>query len=182
MHGVDIVALLQTACPDAPFDVGTAADQPTVYVAAGHLETVARALRDRPELAFTVLADLTAVDWWPRDPRYEVVYHLLSPGLRQRLRLKTRVGGEAPHVASLVGVWAGAGWLEREVWDLFGIVFDGHADLRRLLMPEDWEGHPLRKDHPVQIKMAAKTFEPLQLTEAEFRANVEADRAARRSE
>ena len=74
------------------------------------------------------------------------------------------------------GIWPAANWLEREVWDLFGIVFDGHPDPRRLLMPEDWEGYPLRKDYPVQIQMTPRTTEPLQVTEEEFRANVEKDR------
>ena len=107
-----------------------------------------------------------------------MVYHLLSVPKRQRLRVKVRVGanGSVPTVQS---VWRGAGWPEREVWDMFGIVFDNHGDLRRLLMPEDWEGHPARKDYPVQIRKAAQTYEPLEVTEAEFRANIERDRLKR---
>ena len=117
----------------------------------------------------------------PREPRFEVVYHLLSIPTRQRLRLKVRVAstevdGVVPTVQS---VWPGAGWPEREVWDMFGIVFDGHGDLRRLLMPEDWEGHPARKDYPVQIRKAAQTYEPLEVTQDEFKANLERDRLKR---
>lgn len=175
----DIVTLLQAALPDTPCEAAASTDQPTIYVPADRIVDVGRQLRDRPDLAFSVLADMTAVDWWPREPRFEVVYHLLSPQNRLRLRVKVRVSGDSSRIATMRGVWPGADWLEREVWDMFGIAFDGHPDLRRLLMPEDWEGHPLRKDYPVQIRMAAKTFEPLQLSEAEFRANVEADRSVR---
>ena len=97
---------------------------------------------------------------------------------RDRLRIKVRVadGGSVPTVQD---VWKGAGWPEREVWDMFGIVFDGHPDLRRLLMPEDWEGHPARKDYPVQIRKGAQTYEPLEVSEKEFRANIERDRVKR---
>ena len=117
-----------------------------------------------------------------REPRFEVVYHLLSIPNRARLRLKVRVAssGAGSVVPTVQGVWPGAGWPEREVWDMFGIVFDGHPDLRRLLMPEDWEGHPARKDYPVQIKKAAQTYEPLEVSEAEFRANIERDRVKRK--
>jgi NADH-quinone oxidoreductase subunit C len=110
-----------------------------------------------------------------------VVYILACPGASgfgttpKRLRLKVRVGEEA-HVPSVSGVWASANWAERELFDLVGIVADGHPDLRRILMPEDWEGHPMRRDYPVQIKMPVKTYEPLQLSEEEFVANMEAAR------
>ena len=87
-----------------------------------------------------MLAELTAVDFWPREPRFEVVYILVSIAHRLRLRLKVRLHGDDAHVATVSGIWPAANWLEREVWDLFGIVFDGHPDPRRLLMPEDWEG------------------------------------------
>ena len=88
--------------------------------------------------------------------------------------------GTDPHVATVTPIWPGANWLEREVWDLFGIAFDDHPDPRRLLMPEDWEGFPLRKDYPVQIQLKPLASEPLQVTEEEFRANVMKDRLSRR--
>jgi NADH-quinone oxidoreductase subunit C len=109
-----------------------------------------------------------------------VVYTLVSIEHRMRLRLKVRLRADDAHVATVTGVWPAANWLEREVWDLFGIVFDRHPDPRRLLMPEDWEGFPLRKDYPVQVRMTARTEEPLQVSEEQFRASVERDRLARR--
>src|SRR5205823_11484278 len=125
------------------------------------------------------LAELTAVDFWPREPRFELTYMLISLDHRQRIRLKVALPVEAAHVATVSDVWPSANWLEREVWDLFGIVFDGHPDPRRLLMPEDWEGFPLRKDYPVQIRMAAHSSQPLQVTEEEFRASLARDRLTR---
>ncbi len=133
-------------------------------------------LRDRPDLRYAFLAELTAVDFHPREPRFELVYLLVSLEHRQRLRLKVRLPGDDAHVRTVSGVWPAANWLEREVWDLFGIVFDGHPDPRRLLMPEDWEGFPLRKDYPVQIQMTPLTGQPLQVTEEEFRDNLQRDR------
>ena len=155
---------------------------PTVYVGRDDVPAVMRALKDQPDFACGFLAELTAVDFWPREPRFEVVYILVSLEHRHRLRVKVRLGGDeaAAHVPSVSGVWPAANWLEREVWDLFGIAFDGHPDPRRLLMPEDWEGYPLRKDYPVQIRMAPRTTEPMQVTEEEFRANLENDRLSRR--
>jgi NADH:ubiquinone oxidoreductase subunit C len=87
--------------------------------------------------------------------------------------------GDATEVPTLSSVWPSANWQEREVWDLVGIVFTGHPNLTRLLTPDDWEGHPLRKDYPTQVKLPVRTYEPLQLTEEEFAANVEADRRHR---
>jgi NADH-quinone oxidoreductase subunit C len=95
------------------------------------------------------------------------------------VRVKVRLAADDARVQTVSGVWPGANWLEREVWDLFGIAFDGHPDPRRLLMPEDWEGYPLRKDYPVQITMKAPTTEPMQVTEEEFRASLAKDRLAR---
>ena len=107
------------------------------------------ALRDDPTLAFDLLADVTAVDYLGRPPRFEVVYHLYSLSHGHRLRVKISVGEANPSVPSLTALWKGANWLEREVWDMFGIRFEGHPDLRRILMYPEFEGHPLRKDYPV---------------------------------
>ena len=95
------------------------------------------------------------------------------------MRLKVPLSSDSARVATVSHVWPSANWLEREVWDLFGIVFDGHPDPRRLLLPEDWEGFPLRKDYPVQIRMTPTASEPLQVSEEEFRASVTRDRLTR---
>jgi NADH-quinone oxidoreductase subunit C len=173
----DFVDGLRPLIPGATLDAAPSTDQKTIAIPSPSILDVCRVLRDRR--GFVFLADITAVDWWPREPRFEVVYHLASTD--DRLRLKVLVPGDNAHVATVQSVWPGAGWLEREVWDLFGIVFDGHGDLRRLLMPEDWEGHPLRKDFPVQIRLKPKSTEPLQVTEEEFWKNLKADKAARGS-
>jgi NADH-quinone oxidoreductase subunit C len=171
-----LVDRIREAAPEARAEAGAATDQPTLYVDREALEAVCLILRDAPGLRFDFLADITAVDWFPKDPRFEVVYLLASLGLRQRLRLKVRVPGADPRAPTVATVWPAAGWAEREVFDLFGIVFDGHGDLRRILMPEDWEGYPLRKDYPVQIRKAAKTQQPLQVSPEQFAANVRGKR------
>jgi NADH-quinone oxidoreductase subunit C len=107
-------------------------------------------LREDAVCAFNYLSDITCVDWYPAEPRFEVVYHLLSIPHKERLRLKVRLNSASPAVESLTSVWPGANYFEREVFDLFGVRFNGHPYLRRLLMPEDWQGHPLRKDYPVE--------------------------------
>ncbi len=112
-------------------------------------EHVFRTLRDDPALAFTFLVDITAVDYLGRTPRFEVIYQLYSFAHGHRLRVKIRIPEEDPTVPSLVSLWKGANWLEREVWDMFGIRFNSHPDLRRILMYPEFVGHPLRKDYPV---------------------------------
>ena len=180
MDASTLVASLQEAVPAAQIESVPSVDlHATLFVGRDELLAVARALRDRPDLGFDLLADIVGVDLWPREPRFELAYILVSTANRKRLRLKVRLAGQSAHVASVISVWPSANWLEREVWDLFGIAFDGHPDPRRLLMPEDWEGYPLRKDYPVQINKQAATAEPLQVTEEEFRENVQRDRLSR---
>jgi NADH-quinone oxidoreductase subunit C len=174
-----IAAALSSAVPGLPFEDAGSSDQPTLVVSRDDLLEACRALRNDEGLKFELLSDLTAVDWWPREPRFNVVYHLVSISRNARLRLRVPLPGDDAHVSTVRELWPSADWLEREVWDLFGVVFDGHGDLRRLLMPEDWEGHPLRKDYPVQIKLKPKVYAPLQMTEEEFHAKIEEDRTVR---
>jgi len=180
MDSSTLIATLQEAIPGAQFEAAPSVDlQATIYVSRDAVPDVLRTLRDREDLAFTFLAELTAADFWPREPRFELIYILVSIAHRRRVRLKVRLHGNDAHVATASDVWPAANWLEREVWDLFGIAFDGHPDPRRLLMPEDWDGFPLRKDYPVQILKTPQSAEPLQVTEAEFRASVAKDRLTR---
>ena len=120
------------------------------------IERVCLALRDAPELRYNFLADITAVDWPEREPRFDVVYHLLSLRTRAVVRLKLRVGApadeasdDAPEVPTVTTVWPTANWCEREIFDLFGITFTGHPQMQRLVMPSEWVGYPLRKDYPL---------------------------------
>ena len=184
MQSTAIIEVLSRALSvdAAVFEVIEARDaMPTIVVPAERVADVSLALRDAPELRFAFLADITAVDYHPREPRFELVYVLASPGVAgygsapKRLRMKVRAADGA-HVPSVASVWMAANWAEREVYDFFGIHFDGHPDLRRILMPEDWEGFPMRKDYPVQIKQPVKTYAPLQVSEEEFVANIEAVR------
>ena len=98
---------------------------------------------------FIRVSSITAVDWYPAEPRFEVVYLLHSIERNQRLRIKCRLSGKNPEIDSVTSVWVGANWYEREVYDMFGVRFRNHPNLSRILMPTDWEGHPLRKDYPV---------------------------------
>jgi NADH-quinone oxidoreductase subunit C len=99
---------------------------------------------------YNFFSDLTAVDWYPAEPRFQLSYHLLSHHLKERVRLKVMVSTDDPAVESITSVWPASNSYEREVWDLFGVRFQGHPDLRRIMMPEEWEGHPLQKTYPVE--------------------------------
>jgi NADH-quinone oxidoreductase subunit C len=124
----------------------------TIVVPKELLRATAQQCRDNPALDFNLLSDATCVDRFPLEPRFELNYHLLSIPRRDRARLRTSVSLQDPVIDSLVPVWPGANWLEREIFDLFGIRFEGHPDLRRILLPDGFEGAPLRRDFPVEGK------------------------------
>ena len=181
-----VLDVLRSVVPDAAYNEVAAVDMPTWYVDREHFVDVCRVLRDDPRLQFAFMADLTAVDYWPAEPRFEMVYLFACLGAAyttapeaappRRLRIKVRVPGADARVPSLVSIYPAAGWPEREVFDLFGIVFEDHPDLRRILMPEDWQGYPLRRDYPVQIRKEAESWQPVQMSAEEFAANVRAQR------
>ena len=135
------------ALPGALQDAAVQRDEVTLRIDPAHIVAVCTMLRDRH--GAERLSGLTALDWHPMEPRFEVVYLLHSIRDRYRLRLKCRLAGDNPEIESVYGVWRAADWYEREVFDLFGIAFRNHPNLKRILLPEDWEGHPLRKDFPV---------------------------------
>ena len=183
MTAEEIIAAIAPAVPGATFVALRSADSavtPVIGVGREHIVAACRALQ-APGLEFVAFSDVTAVDFHPnRQPRFDLVYHLVSPHRRARVRVKVQINAQEA-IETLSNLYPGAGWPEREVYDLFGIVFDNHADLRRLMMPDEWEGHPLRKDYPVQLRKDAQTYMPLQVTEEEFKANMERDRFQRGS-
>jgi NADH-quinone oxidoreductase subunit C len=141
-----LLAWKSDAVEGAKFDRG----ELSVYIHRADIREVCSVLRDDPELKFNYLCDITCVDWYPSEPRLEVVYHLLSMGRKQRVRLKVRLSGDDARLDSITPMWPSANYFEREVFDLFGVHFEGHPYLRRIMMPDNWEGHPLRKDYPVE--------------------------------
>jgi NADH-quinone oxidoreductase subunit C len=122
----------------------------TIVVPREMLRAIALQCRDNPALKFNLLSDATCLDRFPVEPRFELNYQLISLERRARVRLRTSVSVQNPVVESLVPVWPGANWMEREIFDLFGIRFEGHPDLRRILLPDGFEGAPLRRDFPVE--------------------------------
>lgn len=143
-----ITALLE-ALPGAVEQLSYWVGDWTVIVPPPRLLEVARFLRDAPAARFDYCSDVTATDWPLRPKRFDVIYCLYSTHHRHRVRIKTRAAEDEP-VPSVVGVWPAANWLEREVYDMFGVNLVGHPDRRRILMPEEWQGHPLRKDYPLE--------------------------------
>jgi NADH-quinone oxidoreductase subunit C len=130
-------------------DVLESRGEVTVTVDRDDLLDTLRAMRDEDDLAFGFLADISCTDWPGREPRVWMAYHLYSARHNHRVRVKVGLPGEDLRVSSATRIHPAADWQEREVFDFFGVAFDGHPDLRRILMPDDWEGHPLRKDHPL---------------------------------
>jgi NADH-quinone oxidoreductase subunit C len=145
-----VVESLRSWSPTAVAEVIEFRGETTVVVPRNLLRAASERCRTDAKLRFNLLSDATCLDRYPVEPRFELNYHLVSIPRRDRVRLQVRLTGQDPVVDSLVPVWPGANWLEREIFDLFGIRFNGHPDLRRILLPEDWEGHPLRKDFPVE--------------------------------
>jgi NADH-quinone oxidoreductase subunit C len=151
-HGVPVLRRLLDARPEAVASTHAYLGDATAVIRGFHLLDAMRFLKSDSALAFDMLSDVCAVDHLPRAPRFEVVYHLYSVAKNHRLRVKVPVempaDGASPSVPSVVELWPSANWMEREVWDLYGISFAGHPDLRRILLYDEFEGHPLRKDYP----------------------------------
>jgi NADH-quinone oxidoreductase subunit C len=143
------ITAMQAALPGAVLQVSYWVGDWTVIVSADRLLEAAAHLRDAPDAAFDSCSDVTATDWPPRGERFDLLYVLYSTRHRHRVRMKTRLKDDQP-VTSLSAVWPAANWLEREVFDMFGVNFVGHPDRRRILMPEDWQGFPQRKDYPLE--------------------------------
>ena len=146
----EALQLLNESFPDDIIEIALPQGDATAIVRPRALRKILEFLKDDPRLLFDLLADLTAVDYAGRKPRFEVVYHLVSLPFKRRLRIKIRLEESAAEVDSVTSLWGCADWLEREVWDMFGIGFAGHPDLKRILLYEEFKGHPLRKDYPIQ--------------------------------
>jgi NADH-quinone oxidoreductase subunit C len=158
MDNATVAERITSAFPSAITGTQEFRGQLSVFVAREAIVEVARFLRDDPALCYNFLENLCAVDYLGREPRFEVVYHLLSHANRHRVCLKVGVPEQSPSLPSLTPLWSTANYQEREMFDLFGLIFTGHPSLDRILMPEDWEGYPLRKDVPLGYEEVAFTF------------------------
>ncbi len=144
--------------PEAVEDIIEFRDEVTVVVAPEAIVEVATFCRDDAELQFNMLSALSGVDYYPEEPRFAVNYVMNSLPLNHTLRLKVYVPGDNPEIPTVTGVWAVANWPEREVYDMFGVRFKGHYNMRRILLPYDWTGHPLRKDYPLGYEEVQFSF------------------------
>ena len=158
MNALDPVDLAKVNLKEALKDVITFRGELTLVVDAARLADACLLFRDTEGLEYNFLSDVTGVDYYPEEPRFAVCYHLYSMTYNRRLRVKGYVPGDNPHLPSLTPHWAAANYQEREAFDMFGIIFDGHPDLRRILMPSDWEGHPQRKDYPLGYEQVQFSF------------------------
>jgi NADH-quinone oxidoreductase subunit C len=145
-----IVARVRASYPESIAELISFRGELTIVIRPEYLRRVAQFLLTEADLAFTYLSDVTGVDRFPTEPRFELNYHLLALSRRETVRLRVRLNGADPVMDSVVPVWPTANWHEREIFDLLGVRFEGHPDLRRMLLPDDWEGYPLRKDYPVE--------------------------------
>ena len=145
-----VAECLRSWNPKAVAEVIEFRGETTIVVPRELLRATAERCREDANLQYNLLSDATCLDRYPAEPRFELSYHLVSILKREKVRLRVRLSGNDAVVDSLVPVWPGANWLEREIFDLFGIRFTGHPDLRRILLPDDWEGYPLRRDYPVE--------------------------------
>jgi NADH-quinone oxidoreductase subunit C len=152
-----VLACLRERFPHAIVATHAYRGDATAEILPASLVEVCAFLRDDPALAFNVLVDVTAVDYVGTVPRFELVYHLYSIARNHRVRVKARVPGEDPRIDSLTSLWRGANWLERETFDMYGIRFAGHPDLRRIYLYDEFEGHPLRKDYPKEKRQPLVT-------------------------
>jgi NADH-quinone oxidoreductase subunit C len=142
--------LLKETFPEGVLETSMPLGDAKAIVRPEFLAKVMEYLKNDPRQLFNVLIDITAVDYFNRNPRFDIVYQLLSLPFNRRLQIKICVPESEPNVASLTALWNNANWLEREVWDMFGIRFEGHPNLKRILLYEEFQGHPLRKDYPIR--------------------------------
>jgi NADH-quinone oxidoreductase subunit C len=147
--GTLLISDLAERLPGAVRQLSHSRGESYLHVEPARLVEVARFLKEEPVWQFAFLANISPVDWLSRSPRFEVVYHLRSLAFNYRLGLKVDVPDQSLSLPSLTGVWRAADWLEREAYDLFGVRYSGHPDLRRIMMPDDWQGHPYRRDYPL---------------------------------
>jgi NADH-quinone oxidoreductase subunit C len=185
---ISILDALSRAVPAAGAQAVPSVDMETIVVEPAAIVDVCRFLRDDAAFQFGFLSDIVGVDLLPQEPRFEIVYLLVSLGPAfltagntsaapaRRLRVKTRLAGQDPRVETVSSVWPSANWAEREIFDLLGVSFTNHPNLQRILMTDDWEGHPLRKDYPVQIRKSGHIPWEINVTPEQFAANVAAGR------